>query len=193
MQHKYAPSINEIRVYLGVSSTSTVHKHLTAIERRGFLRRKPGLARGLEVVLSPEKGGVDAQVKIPVVESLGLVHAEMDTSNLPKMIVGRGLLPAHFGAVLLYQIPALEIEKPWRSWAVVEYDVPVPYETQVLAGFVMDGKTPQIRWIERRNVVSIFRHRGANSSFQVNESRIVFVGPVIARIQTMEREEILAC
>jgi repressor LexA len=46
----YAPSVREIGDALGLSSPSTVHQHLTALEEKGFVRRHGDRMRALEVV-----------------------------------------------------------------------------------------------------------------------------------------------
>jgi repressor LexA len=44
----YPPSLRELAMALGLSGTRAVEKHLAALERKGFVRRRPG-ARALEL------------------------------------------------------------------------------------------------------------------------------------------------
>jgi len=46
----YAPSVREIGAALGLRSPSTVHQHLTALERKGCIKRHGERMRALEVV-----------------------------------------------------------------------------------------------------------------------------------------------
>ncbi len=46
----YPPSVREIGKALNLSSSSTVHSHLTALEKKGYLRRDPTKPRALEVL-----------------------------------------------------------------------------------------------------------------------------------------------
>lgn len=46
----YAPTMREIGGHLGISSLSTVHKHLTALEDRGAIRREAHKSRHIEVL-----------------------------------------------------------------------------------------------------------------------------------------------
>jgi repressor LexA len=46
----YPPSVREIGEAVGLSSSSTVHSHLAALEAKGFLRRDPSKPRALEVL-----------------------------------------------------------------------------------------------------------------------------------------------
>jgi repressor LexA len=46
----YPPSVREIGEAVGLSSSSTVHSHLAALESKGFIRRDPSKPRALEVL-----------------------------------------------------------------------------------------------------------------------------------------------
>jgi len=46
----FPPSVREIGEAVGLSSSSTVHAHLAALEDKGFLRRDPSKPRALEVL-----------------------------------------------------------------------------------------------------------------------------------------------
>lgn len=52
-EHGYPPVIREIAAGCAIPSQSTVHYWLTELERRGYIRRAPGIARSI-VVLGPE-------------------------------------------------------------------------------------------------------------------------------------------
>lgn len=46
----FPPSVREIGEAVGLSSSSTVHSHLAALEEKGFIRRDPSKPRALEVL-----------------------------------------------------------------------------------------------------------------------------------------------
>lgn len=46
----YPPSVREMCVDVGLSSTSTVHSHLNTLEKKGFIRRDPSKPRTIEVL-----------------------------------------------------------------------------------------------------------------------------------------------
>jgi len=46
----YSPTVREIARQFGIASPNGVACHLDALERKGFIRRTPGIARGIEVV-----------------------------------------------------------------------------------------------------------------------------------------------
>ncbi len=49
----YPPSVREIGEVVGLSSSSTVHAHLNALEKLGFLKRDPTKPRAIEVRWDP--------------------------------------------------------------------------------------------------------------------------------------------
>jgi repressor LexA len=51
-----SPSFDEMREALDLKSKSGVHRLISALEERGFIRRLPNRARALEVVKLPESG-----------------------------------------------------------------------------------------------------------------------------------------
>ncbi|GMQ86471.1 MAG: transcriptional repressor LexA [Acidimicrobiia bacterium] len=46
----YPPSVREIGAAVGLSSPSTVHSHLSTLERFGYVRRDPSKPRAIEVI-----------------------------------------------------------------------------------------------------------------------------------------------
>ncbi len=70
-QHGYAPSLEEIGRRFNLSSLATVHKHLTNLQDKGFIRRSWNRSRSVELL--PSRGGGRA-VELPM---LGYVAAGM--------------------------------------------------------------------------------------------------------------------
>jgi repressor LexA len=50
----YAPSLEEIAAHFDLSSVGTVHKHLKALEEKGFIRRQWNRSRAIEIVESAD-------------------------------------------------------------------------------------------------------------------------------------------
>ena len=46
----YAPSLEEMAAHFDLSSVGTVHKHLKALEEKGFIRRQWNRSRAIEIV-----------------------------------------------------------------------------------------------------------------------------------------------
>ena len=68
-QHGYAPSLEEIGRRFNLSSLATVHKHLTNLQEKGFIRRAWNRSRSVELI--PTRVGQRA-VELPL---LGYVAA----------------------------------------------------------------------------------------------------------------------
>lgn len=52
----YPPSVREIGQAVGLTSSSTVHTHLTTLQRQGYLRRDPTKPRAIEVRYDTNSG-----------------------------------------------------------------------------------------------------------------------------------------
>ncbi|MHB8312414.1 MAG: transcriptional repressor LexA [Candidatus Dormibacteria bacterium] len=61
----YPPSVREIGLAVGLSSSSTVQNHLNAMERKGFIRRDPTKSR--TVSLTDSDGSSDGVFRLPLV------------------------------------------------------------------------------------------------------------------------------
>ncbi|MBK8629171.1 MAG: transcriptional repressor LexA [Sphingomonadales bacterium] len=57
-----SPSFEEMKEALDLKSKSGVHRLISALEERGFIRRLANRARALEVVKMPERGGQTREV-----------------------------------------------------------------------------------------------------------------------------------
>ncbi|HEY1973646.1 MAG TPA: transcriptional repressor LexA [Pseudonocardia sp.] len=112
----YPPSVREIGDAVGLTSTSSVHHQLRALERKGYLRRDPNRTRAVDVrgpeeVLTPgaepeDSAEVTEELRalrpspafVPVVGRIaagGPILAEQaieDVFPLPREIVGEGTL-----------------------------------------------------------------------------------------------------
>lgn len=49
-EHGYPPTLREISRHIGTSGTISAQRHLEALERKGFVRRRAGSSRGIELV-----------------------------------------------------------------------------------------------------------------------------------------------
>jgi repressor LexA len=65
----YPPTVRDIVSGCGISSTSVVDYNLDILEREGYIRRHPGISRGIELVTPPAQAHT---IEIPVI---GLIAA----------------------------------------------------------------------------------------------------------------------
>lgn len=83
------PSFDEMKLALDLRSKSGIHRLVTALEERGFIRRLPHRARALEIIRLPDalaKPGFDARV------------IDGDKRDAPPM--PRGAMPVTVGAAV---------------------------------------------------------------------------------------------
>jgi repressor LexA len=74
----YPPSVREIGEIVGLGSPSTVHSHLSTLQRLGFLRRDPSKPRAIEVRWDPQSGAAVERRPIRHVPLVGEVAAGTD-------------------------------------------------------------------------------------------------------------------
>ena len=63
----YPPSVREICQAVGLKSTSTVHAHLSRLEKKGYIRRNPTKPRAIEILDQTDKKDV---VEVPIVGTI---------------------------------------------------------------------------------------------------------------------------
>lgn len=97
------PSFDEMKDALSLRSKSGIHRLITALEERGFIRRLPHRARAVEILKLPDvMGGGTERAKLQVIDG--------DKNPLPK------------GALSIESIHALEIPVMGRIAAGVPID-----------------------------------------------------------------------
>ena len=88
-QHSYAPSLEEIGQRFSLSSLATVHKHLTNLQEKGYIRRAWNRSRSIELVAThsgertvtlPLLGSIAADLPIEAI-------ANPETISVPETLV----------------------------------------------------------------------------------------------------------
>lgn len=106
-----SPSFDEMKDALGLASKSGIHRLITALVERGFLRRLPNRARALEVLRLPDEqatppsavaapvasndtddSGMDMPLlgKIAAGVPISAIQHEVDRVVMPSHLIGRG-------------------------------------------------------------------------------------------------------
>jgi repressor LexA len=97
----YPPSVREIGEHVGLSSSSTVHAHLAALQDKGYITRDPTKPRALEVHLDIESGAPIERRPVrhvplvgDVAAGTGVLAAENieETLPVPEDFTGDGVL-----------------------------------------------------------------------------------------------------
>lgn len=91
-QKGYPPSVREICTAVGLKSTSTVHAHLTTLEKKGLIRRDSTKPRALEVLDNPLSRGrtVPLVGKVTAGQPILAIENIEDYLVLPQDVVGHG-------------------------------------------------------------------------------------------------------
>ena len=92
----YPPSVREIGEAVGLQSTSTVHSHLTQMERKGYIRRDPTKPRAINVLKvnrdmddfysELEEQTLDDIVNIPVIGEVAAGQPILASENVTDTI-----------------------------------------------------------------------------------------------------------
>jgi len=95
----YPPSVREIGEAVGLSSQSTVHAHLGALQDKGYIHRDPTKPRALEITYEPSSGATVERRPVrhvplvgDVAAGTGVLAAENieETMPVPEDLTGDG-------------------------------------------------------------------------------------------------------
>jgi repressor LexA len=91
----YVPTLQEMADAMGTSSLQGIKDHLTALERKGYLRRTPGRRRAIEVVqpITPITGSVPILGRVAAGRPLLAVENREGALSLDNSLLGNG---SHF-------------------------------------------------------------------------------------------------
>ena len=85
------PSFDEMKDALDLKSKSGIHRLITALEERGFIRRLPNRARALEILKLPEGAGGTGQA----VTTASAAAEIASSANLATSVASPSTLPAN--------------------------------------------------------------------------------------------------
>ena len=150
------PSFDEMKDALDLASKSGIHRLITALEERGFIRRLPNRARALEVIKLPEAYSVSLQPKrgfspSVIQGSLGASppspasakpHSNTENTTVTVPVMGRIAAGVPISAI---QNNTHDISVPLEMIGAGEhYALEVRGDSMIEAG-ILDGDTVIIR------------------------------------------------
>lgn len=91
-----SPSFDEMKEALGLKSKSGIHRLITGLEERGFIRRLPHRARALEILKWPENRGRDATAPAPQQTPSPAMAADDRPRRAEENPFARRVTPADF-------------------------------------------------------------------------------------------------
>ena len=163
-----APSFDEMKEALDLRSKSGIHRLITALEERGFLRRLAHRARALEIIKLPENSNAPTQRSKTVVAKrpqLGLVEAGGSIRSTASRGSGglRPLVEVPVMGRIAAGTPIEALQNVTDSLPVAQaliasgehYALEVSGDSMINAG-ILNGDTVVIQ----RTEVALWRYRG---------------------------------
>ncbi|MBX3568297.1 MAG: transcriptional repressor LexA [Rhizobiaceae bacterium] len=148
------PSFDEMKEALDLASKSGIHRLITALEERGFIRRLPNRARALEVLKLPESIAAAAQARKPAAANANETPAGRRTAESRTPVASNdesGVALPVMGRIAA-GVPIDAIQHPTHSITVPpsmlsggeHYALEVRGDSMIEAG-ILDGDTVIIR------------------------------------------------
>jgi repressor LexA len=182
-QDGISPSFDEMREALELKSKSGVHRLISALEERGFIRRLPNRARALEVVKLPE---VQTSAKVVQLRPAAPAAAN-DTLEIPL----------HGRIAAGTPIEALQGTENFAVPAALlgpgeHYALEVSGDSMVDAG-ILDGDFALIRKVDTARdgeiVVALIDNEEATLKTYRREGRMIRLDPANSRYEPQRYEE----
>ncbi len=142
-----SPSFEEMKEALDLASKSGVHRLISALEERGFIRRLANRARALEVIRMPERGGESRPVSTTNV--INLAPKAKSARHLPQPANDVIEIPLHGRIAAGLPVEALEGQSMLSVPAALlgageHFALEVSGDSMVEAG-ILDGDYALIR------------------------------------------------
>ena len=178
-----SPSFDEMREALDLKSKSGVHRLISALEERGFIRRLPNRARALEVVKLPE---LRPSATVPPIRPVAPAAAN-DTMEIPL----------HGRIAAGTPIEALQGTESFAVPAALlgsgeHYALEVSGDSMVDEG-ILDGDFALIRKVDTARdgeiVVALIDNEEATLKTYRREGRMIRLDPANSRYETQRYEE----
>ena len=174
-----SPSFEEMKDALDLKSKSGVHRLISALEERGFLRRLPNRARALEVLRQPENVAAKAAAASETVVQLTPPRARPEPANDVIEV------PLHGRIAAGVPIEALESDRTLPVPAALlgpgdHYALEVSGDSMIEAG-ILDGDYALVKRTETARdgeiVVALVRNEEATLKYLRREDGMIRLDP----------------
>ena len=179
-----SPSFDEMREALDLKSKSGVHRLISALEERGFIRRLPNRARALEVLKMPEGRPATTAVTAPAIRPVAPANDAID-------------IPLHGRIAAGTPIEALQGTENFSVPAALlgpgeHYALEVSGDSMVEEG-ILDGDFALIRKVDTARdgeiVVALIDNEEATLKTFRREGRMIRLDPANARYEPQRYDE----
>src|SRR5450755_1004695 len=163
----YPPSVREIGEAVGLSSPSTVHAHLGALQDKGYIHRDPTKPRALEITYEPSSGATVERRPVrhvplvgDVAAGTGVLAAENieETLPVPEDLTGDGDL-----FMLRVRGDSMIEGGIFDGDYVVVRSQPTAENGEIVVAGIPDGEATVKTFMRRRNKIVL---RPENSSME---------------------------
>ena len=185
-QNGISPSFDEMREALDLKSKSGVHRLISALEERGFIRRLPNRARALEVLKVPEANAQPTGGNVTPIRQAAPVPAN-DTIEIPlhgRIAAGTPIEPLQ--GTECFPVPAALLG-PGEHYALE-----VAGDSMVEEG-ILDGDFALIRKADTARegeiVVALIDDEEATLKTYRREGRMIRLDPANSRYEPQRYDE----
>jgi repressor LexA len=185
----YPPSVREIGEAVGLSSSSTVHAHLAALQNKGYLRRDPTKPRAIEVHFEPGSGAVVDRQPVRYVPLVGDVAAGtgvLASENIEETLP----LPEDFtgpGQVFMLKVRGKSMIDAGifdGDYVVVRQQNTADHGDTVVAGIPGDEATVKT-FLRRRNKIVLRPENAAIDELVYDPAEVVIYGKVVSVLRRL--------
>ncbi len=178
-----SPSFEEMKDALDLKSKSGVHRLISALEERGFLRRLPNRARALEVIRQPEDVTSGRKTLAPANDRVSQVTMPPRAAPTPANDVVE--IPLHGKIAAGVPIEALESDRTLPVPAALlgagdHYALEVSGDSMIEAG-ILDGDFALVRKTDTARdgeiVVALVRDEEATLKYLRRENGMIRLDP----------------
>lgn len=172
------PSVREICNETGLSSTSTVHHHLTALEEKGFITRERGMNRCIQI------NGEERSASVPVMGRVAAGYPITAIENVECYVpIPESLKRGRELFALRVQGESMIDAGIFDNDIVIVHRTPVAENGEIVVALVGDEATVKRFYKENGH----FRLQPENDSFEpIIVDECVLLGKVISLVRYME-------
>lgn len=172
------PSVREICNEVGLSSTSTVHHHLTALEEKGLISREHGLNRCIQITGEEKSSGV------PVLGRVAAGYPILAVENIETYVpVPESLRRGRELFALRVQGESMINAGIFDGDIIIVHRTPVAENGEIVVALVEDEATVKTFYKENGH----FRLQPENDLFEpIIVDEVVLLGKVISLVRNFE-------
>jgi repressor LexA len=185
----YPPSVREIGKAVGLTSTSTVHAHLSALVAKGYLQRDPTKPRALNVQFEPSSGANLERRPVRHVPLVGDVAAGtgvLAAENVEEILP----LPADYtgeGPVFMLRVRGESMIEAGifdGDYVVVRQQPDAKPGDTVIAGIPGEEATVKT-FLRRRNKIVLRPENSAMDEMVFDPSDVTIYGKVVSLLRRL--------